>query len=70
MYMWHLDQFGEDLTKQRAMRAHVQAQGYGEPLATVIEDMKEDTEEDSMGSDYYIPRGYTHEPVNQEDFDS
>ncbi|KAF3443705.1 hypothetical protein FNV43_RR13395 [Rhamnella rubrinervis] len=68
MYMWYLDQFDEDPTEQRAMRAHVHAQGFvGPPVAAAI--LAEDPEEDSLGIDEYVPRGYTPDPVDLEDFD-
>ncbi|KAF3448092.1 hypothetical protein FNV43_RR08800 [Rhamnella rubrinervis] len=70
MYMWYLDQFDEDLTKQGAM----QARGYEGPLVIVAEpvedDIDEDPEEDSLGTNDYIPPGYMHEPIDPEDFDT
>ncbi|KAF3442830.1 hypothetical protein FNV43_RR16748 [Rhamnella rubrinervis] len=63
MYMWYLDQFDEDPTEQRVMRAHIQAWGFrGPPVvaAVLAEDSEEDPEEDSVGSDDYVPRGNIH----------
>ncbi|KAF3445852.1 hypothetical protein FNV43_RR11029 [Rhamnella rubrinervis] len=71
MYMWYLDQFDEDPTEQRAMRGHVQARGFGGPpiaAAVLAEDTEEDPEEDSLGTDEYVPRGYTPTQI-LEDFD-
>ncbi|KAF3455386.1 hypothetical protein FNV43_RR00009 [Rhamnella rubrinervis] len=68
MYMWYLDQFDEDPTEQRAMRGHVQARGFGgPPVAAAV--LAKDSEEDSLGTDEYVPRGYTPNPVDPEDFD-
>ncbi|KAF3445926.1 hypothetical protein FNV43_RR11103 [Rhamnella rubrinervis] len=57
---------------QQAMMAHVQAQGYGEPLVVATEVEEEDTEvdskKDSIGSDSYVPFGYSPELVDPEDF--
>ncbi|KAF3457064.1 hypothetical protein FNV43_RR01721 [Rhamnella rubrinervis] len=71
MYMWYMDQFDENPIEQRAMRTHVQAWGFGQPPvaeAVLAEDSKEDPEEDSMGTDDYVPHGYTPNPVNPENF--
>ncbi|KAF3455470.1 hypothetical protein FNV43_RR00099 [Rhamnella rubrinervis] len=71
MYMRYMDQFDEDPTEQRAMRMHVQAWRFGGPpvAATVlVEDSEEDPEEDSMGTDDYVPRGYTPDSVDPENF--
>ncbi|KAF3443326.1 hypothetical protein FNV43_RR13008 [Rhamnella rubrinervis] len=38
-------------------------------LRRLVEDFEEDPEEDSLGTDEYIPRGYTPDPVDPEDFD-
>ncbi|KAF3443315.1 hypothetical protein FNV43_RR12997 [Rhamnella rubrinervis] len=71
MCMWCLDQFDKDPTEQRAMRAHVQARGYGGPpvmVAEPVEDTDEDPEEDSLGTDDYVPCNYMPKLVDQEDF--
>ncbi|KAF3445861.1 hypothetical protein FNV43_RR11038 [Rhamnella rubrinervis] len=60
--------FDEDPTEQRAIRAHVQARGYGGPPVPVGEPIEDDTnkdpKEDSLGTDDYAPHGYTSEPVD------
>ncbi|KAF3451140.1 hypothetical protein FNV43_RR07230 [Rhamnella rubrinervis] len=68
-----LDQFDEDPTEQEAMRAYMQARGYGGPPMVVAEpvedDTNEDPEEDSLGTDDYVPHCCTPEPIDHEDFD-
>ncbi|KAF3449179.1 hypothetical protein FNV43_RR09907 [Rhamnella rubrinervis] len=60
------------LIRGGAMRGHVQARGFGGPpvaAAVLVEDSEEDPEEDSLGIDEYVPRSYTPNPVDPEDFD-
>ncbi|KAF3443114.1 hypothetical protein FNV43_RR17035 [Rhamnella rubrinervis] len=69
----YLNQFDKDPMEQRAMKAHVQARGYGGPPVLVAvpveDDTEEDPEEDSLGTNNYAPRSYTPELVDPEDFD-
>ncbi|KAF3455605.1 hypothetical protein FNV43_RR00239 [Rhamnella rubrinervis] len=59
------------LQSQKEWRARL-CTGFGGPpvaAAVLVEDSEEDLEEDSLGTDEYIPRGYTLDPVDPEDFD-
>ncbi|KAF3456065.1 hypothetical protein FNV43_RR00708 [Rhamnella rubrinervis] len=54
------------------MRAHVHARGFGRPpVAAMVpeEDLDEDTKEDCLDTDGYVPYGYFPKSIDPEDFD-
>ncbi|KAF3433566.1 hypothetical protein FNV43_RR24668 [Rhamnella rubrinervis] len=76
MYMLYLDQFYMDLEEQQATMMQLGAQGFGRPpvVATKpkedpMKDIEEGSEEDSKGSDDYVPFSYSPEPVDPKNFD-